>query len=140
MKVRAPWVKEFLIFDNESEGTITYILPNQQHVVLGGTAYENDTNTQVDDKDVQHILQSCCEIMPSLKEAQHICHWVGIRPGRSSVRLEREDILVENKVLRVVHNYGHGGGGLTLHRGCALDALKLVSECVNEIETSTCKL
>jgi D-amino-acid oxidase len=45
-----------------------------------------------------------------------------LRPGRPSVRLEAEwigDSLV-------VHNYGHGGAGVTLSWGCA-DAV------VNEI-------
>ena len=33
--------------------------------------------------------------------------WVGLRPGRKSVRLEYEEIETEaGEVLRVVHNYG----------------------------------
>ena len=36
---------------------------------------------------------------------------VGLRPYRDEVRLEREG--------RIVHDYGHGGAGFTLCRGCA---------------------
>ena len=39
----------------------------------------------------------------------HLQDWVGLRPGRASVRLERE--LVGG--LNIVHNYGHGGSGIT---------------------------
>ena len=36
--------------------------------------------------------------------------WVGLRPFRPSVRLEREMLGVQS----VVHNYGHGGSGITV--------------------------
>ena len=36
--------------------------------------------------------------------------WVGLRPFRPSVRLERET--VEGR--SIVHNYGHGGSGITV--------------------------
>jgi D-amino-acid oxidase len=43
---------------------------------------------------------------------------VGLRPYRPEVRLERDG--------RVIHNYGHGGSGFTLCRGCAEDVVALV--------------
>ena len=36
--------------------------------------------------------------------------WVGLRPFRPSVRLERETLGGRS----VVHNYGHGGSGITV--------------------------
>ena len=36
---------------------------------------------------------------------------VGLRPGRPSVRLERERV---QGGLQLVHNYGHGGSGITV--------------------------
>jgi len=32
---------------------------------------------------------------------------------------------------QVVHNYGHGGSGVTLHWGCAGDAVRLVQGLLN---------
>jgi D-amino-acid oxidase len=43
---------------------------------------------------------------------------VGLRPGRPAPRLEREG--------DVVHNYGHGGVGVTVSWGCAAEALELI--------------
>jgi glycine/D-amino acid oxidase-like deaminating enzyme len=49
----------------------------------------------------------------------------GLRPSREGgLRLERED---RGALCPVIHNYGHGGSGVTLHWGCAADALRLAS-------------
>ena len=47
---------------------------------------------------------------------------VGLRPYRAEVRLERD-----KKHPRLIHNYGHGGAGFTLCRGCAVEVAGLVS-------------
>jgi len=31
---------------------------------------------------------------------------------------------------QVVHSYGHGGAGVTLHWGCAGDTVRLVQQCL----------
>lgn len=70
-----------------------------------------------------------------LAQAAEIRDWVGLRPGRPSVRLEEELIPctgANRGVLRVVHNYGHGGAGLTLAWGCAGHAVELVSKLLKE--------
>ncbi|MET7442450.1 FAD-dependent oxidoreductase, partial [Streptomyces sp. NPDC005568] len=47
-----------------------------------------------------------------------------LRPARDSVRLEREK-LSGGRLL--VHNYGHGGAGVTVAWGCAREAARLAS-------------
>jgi len=51
----------------------------------------------------------------------------GLRPvRRDGVRLESE-LLDDNRRL-VVHDYGHGGSGITIAYGCAVDAVNLSEE------------
>jgi len=135
LRVYAPWVKHAHIRDIKdlsSHGRYCYILPQANgEVVLGGTAYHNNFDTRVNADDTRHILETTSQLMPSLKRAPVLEAWVGLRPGRPTVRLEREvrkfkDKLGKERSLQVVHNYGHGGSGLTVHWGCAIDATDLV--------------
>ena len=47
---------------------------------------------------------------------------VGLRPSRYEVRLEEETINGK----KVIHNYGHGGAGVTLSWGCADEIVKMI--------------
>jgi D-amino-acid oxidase len=47
---------------------------------------------------------------------------VGLRPARPAVRLEAE----ARPGGTIVHNYGHGGAGVTLSWGCAAAATDLL--------------
>jgi D-amino-acid oxidase len=49
---------------------------------------------------------------------------VGLRPGRPAVRLEVDHDLLP---VPVVHDYGHGGSGITVGWGCAQDVATLVA-------------
>ena len=66
----------------------------------------------------------CCEFMPALENAEIDAAEpvrVGLRPVRPrNVRLETE------AGTRIVHNYGHGGSGVTLSWGCALEVVERV--------------
>jgi len=63
-------------------------------------------------------------LWPDLDRSKIIGGTVGLRPSRSEVRLEVEAI--EGRA--VVHNYGHGGAGVTLSWGCADEVVSLVSQ------------
>jgi hypothetical protein len=48
------------------------------------------------------------------------------RPARSSgVRIAAERVEIGGRGVLVVHNYGHGGSGITLHWGCVQEAVAL---------------
>ena len=45
-------------------------------------------------QDKQRILEGCCQLVPSLKHAQVVSDWAGLRPARDRVRLELESCQV----------------------------------------------
>ncbi|PFX20957.1 D-aspartate oxidase-like isoform X1 [Stylophora pistillata] len=141
LRVFAPWIKEAYALDTkhlQKQERYCYILPQANgEVVLGGTGYHQTSDTKISADDTRHILEVTRELVPSLARAPVLEAWVGLRPGRSSVRLEREVMkfnknLGNEKTLKVVHNYGHGGGGLTVHWGCAKDCMDLVFQFLAE--------
>lgn len=83
-------------------------------------------------QDKQRILEGCCRILPSLRSAEIISDWAGLRPYREPlcIKLEQVSLKGRSQRLPVVHNYGHGGSGLTLAWGTAGDAIALVKEAL----------
>lgn len=65
-------------------------------------------------------------ILPEIKSAEVDSTWAGLRPTRTRIRLELE----QGFTAPVIHNYGHGGAGFTVHWGCAGEAVKLVQQVV----------
>jgi len=61
-------------------------------------------------------------LWPELDRSKIIGVSVGLRPSRKEVRLETE--LISDRT--VIHNYGHGGAGVTLSWGCADEVVRLV--------------
>jgi len=138
IRVKAPWINEYCIINESDDPNYsTYILPNQDFVVLGGTQYENDWNINPTAKDKQWIIESTKKFIPNLEFAEHMCDCVGLRPARTSIRVEREDInYAKDKKIKMIHNYGHGGSGLTLFWGCAQDVLVMFTQIINESNIS----
>ena len=100
------------------------IVPRHNDVVLGGTYEETFTTTGVDQSEVERILSDCQSMYPALAGAEVIGSASGLRPVRSTVRLECERLDGEKFV---IHNYGHGGAGVTLSWGCAYEVLDLIN-------------
>ncbi|KAK0153084.1 D-aspartate oxidase [Merluccius polli] len=131
LKVRAPWISHFI---RDGDGK-TYIYPGVHSVTVGGTRQEGDRRHEVDPTDSESILRRCGLLEPSLAKGKVLAEWVGLRPGRRNPRVEREALAMEGGGHRVplVHNYGHGGAGVALSWGTALDTLGLVKQCLHEM-------
>jgi D-amino-acid oxidase len=95
-----------------------YVHPRSADCVLGGTLDEDQWDTRPDPATAAAIIARCTEIVPALAGATVIEHLAGLRPGRPEVRLEEESARADGGP-RIVHNYGHGGAGITLGWGCA---------------------
>lgn len=95
----------------------SYVVPRSRDIVLGGTAITGGWSRTPEPATADAILARAAEIEPRLAGARILRHKVGLRPGRSVVRLERE--------ADVIHCYGHGGCGVTVSWGCADDVVGL---------------
>lgn len=123
-RVKASWAMHCFLVDDDA---CNYIIPNVHSVVIGGTHQEGDFDCSVREEDSKHIYDGCCRVMPSLKAGEIIRGWVGLRPGRPRVRLECECLSSPmGKEIKVIHNYGHGGSGVTLSWGCAMDVVEMI--------------
>ncbi|OPD54062.1 FAD-dependent oxidoreductase [Bacillus anthracis] len=113
---------------SEDPGFI-FILPRGENMLLlGGLAEFNKWDMEVDldnYQPIEEMYNRCKEFFPPLEKAViDACEPVrtGLRPFRKqSVRLER----VPNS--SIIHNYGHGGSGLTFSWGCALQVLEIIN-------------
>ena len=104
---------------------IAYLLPRRNELVAGGTAIRGDWNEEVDEETARQILDKAARLDPQLASVPVIEHQVGLRPGRATVRLERE-VLPDGRCR--IHNYGHGGSGFTLAWACAEEVAALVTQ------------
>ncbi|MDE2025464.1 MAG: FAD-binding oxidoreductase [Patescibacteria group bacterium] len=105
------------------DGFYAFPRAGSRRTVLGGTTVEN-FDPHVEPGVTQTIINANKRIIPDLKEADIIGTIVGLRPyRRGGVRVEAQEV----KGKLIIHNYGHGGGGVTLSWGSgrlALDQIK----------------
>ena len=121
-----PGLTEFFIGQPDQEHELVYVFPHAGRVVLGGTEVAGDWTAEPDPGTGRRILRDCAAVDPRLATARIIEHRVGFRPARPQVRLEAEATGDGQRLL--VHNYGHGGAGVTLSWGCARAVAGLVAE------------
>lgn len=63
-----------------------------ESVVLGGTAQFDDYNLNASDDDAKLIRSGCSNLDISVTNSKLIKEWVGLRPGRDTVRIELETL------------------------------------------------
>lgn len=116
-----------VLIDEEGPNSLAYIVPRTRDIVLGGTFEEGEESTNIDPGTTRSILRRCATLVPVFSAIadedilQVVC---GLRPVRSTVRVEVERT-APGRLL--VHNYGHGGAGVTLSWGCAAEVVRLIA-------------
>lgn len=111
--------------DEHHPGGRAYVHPRSRDCILGGTLEKGRWDTEPDPGQTTAILRRCADIVPALAQAEVIDSVAGLRPGRPAVRLETDRALLPAPV---IHNYGHGGAGITLCWGCADDVAVMVGQ------------
>ncbi|PRP91297.1 tRNA 5-methylaminomethyl-2-thiouridine biosynthesis bifunctional protein MnmC [Enhygromyxa salina] len=104
-----------VIIDEHGPHGISYVIPRGDDVVLGGVADERDEDLELRPEQSAAIFERCARLEPGLVDNKPLGASVGLRPCRDEVRLEQE----ERDGQLIVHDYGHGGAGVTLSWGCA---------------------
>jgi D-amino-acid oxidase len=121
-------------FNNEKgEQDMIFIVPRGENMlVLGGLVEENEWRLDIgldNYAPIKDMFNRCTEFLPILKNAELDPSEpvrVGLRPLRKeNVRLEQEP------GTRIIHNYGHGGSGITFSWGCANEVTKHMKEMLS---------
>jgi len=123
VRVPQPGLATWTFF--QAPGEMGYVIPRARDVVLGGTAVHDAWSLEPDEQVTADILARCAQREPRVRGLSPTASVVGLRPGRSAVRLEAES--TANGTL-LVHDYGHGGAGITLSPGCAEEVRRIVLE------------
>lgn len=118
-----------VVGDDHDPNTLAYIIPRVNDIVLGGSYEPHNENTEVNPGQTEDILRGIRRIAPDFPkvepaDVQRI--YAGLRPVRSTVRVERDAQVALGRAL--VHNYGHGGSGITLSWGCASEVIDLINQ------------
>jgi D-amino-acid oxidase len=120
-----PGLAEFLIAPSDESAELSYMFPHGDEVILGASEAAGEWNLEPVPAVADRILRDCAAIEPRLRGARVLGHRVGLRPARPAVRLEAEP--GDGGGPLIVHNYGHGGAGITLSWGCAREAASLAA-------------
>ena len=106
------------VTDDRDPDAIFYLIPRGDELVLGGCSlpWPAGAPPAIDPAITARILGHAAALGLAVGAVKRVR--AGLRPYRAEVRLERTG--------RVIHNYGHGGAGYTLCRGCAEAVARLL--------------
>ena len=123
VRVERGSVERFVLDDFDPRG-VTYVIPRSADCIVGGTTDEGAEELVASETETRSILERCTGLEPRLAAAKVLGVSVGVRPARTSVRVERE---TPRPGSALVHDYGHGGAGVTLSWGCAREVVRLAN-------------
>ena len=106
--------------DDSDPQAPTYVVERNEDVVLGGTADPDLTSTVIGERQVEDIVRRCTGLCEGVAALRVVEVRLGFRPMRRVTR-----VACDAHHPRLLHNYGHGGGGFTLSWGCANEVLRL---------------
>lgn len=108
--------------DERDPDALFYLIPRRGELVLGGCSlpWPPGAPPEADPARTARILGQARALGLPVGPVTGVR--VGLRPYRPEVRLERDA-----RAPRVIHNYGHGGAGFTLCRGCAEEVAYLMN-------------
>jgi len=110
--------RSVIVTDERDPDRLFYMIPRREELVLGGCSlpWPPGKPPEIDPAITQRILDQAHALGLAVGGIRKVR--AGLRPFRPEVRLERAG--------RIIHNYGHGGAGYTLCRGCAESVAALV--------------
>ncbi len=124
VRLANPGLTDWLL-DEDDPAQFCYVIPRFDDVVCGGTAEVGQSSLEPDATTEAVLLSRARALAPELNNAPVVSRAVGLRPGRTAVRLERCDEL-DPAGRPVVACYGHGGAGVTMSWGCAEEVVALL--------------
>lgn len=110
------------VADESDPDRIAYVYPRSREVLLGGSRDAGRTDAEPDPTLTERIVADTSRLDPRVAGLDVGEVRVGFRPGRPTVRVEREQLPDGRPV---VHDYGHGGAGYILSWGRAADVVAL---------------
>ncbi|NXP36134.1 OXDA oxidase, partial [Leiothrix lutea] len=131
IKVVAPWVKHFIVTHNLNAGIYNspYVIPGTEFTVLGGIYQHGNWSEENSAKDHKSVWDSCCRLLPALQVGD-LTGCMG--PGAGEDSPPKLILGLCGSLPQVIHNYGHGGFGITIHWGCAMAAARLFGNILQE--------
>ena len=111
-----PGITEFFTEDTGWSPDLLHLYPHGDRLIVGGVAQDGNWDLKPSERTAEAIIERCAAIYPSIANLPVRAHRVGLRPTRPVIRCEADSAITG---YRLVHNYGHGGAGVSLSWGCA---------------------
>jgi D-amino-acid oxidase len=122
VRLANPGLTEWITDEDNPDG-LAYVVPRRTDVVCGGTGEAGSWDRVPDPRTEAAILRRVTALVPELAGQPVLSRGVGLRPARTSVRVEA----VPGHARPVFACYGHGGAGFTLSWGDAATIAALVT-------------